>query len=160
MDTRDKRRLIETFPGLPPGAGIYELEDGSHAFFNCAPGGPLPDPEELVDFDPFYQVVDPDNSRIQFDINHAFYKTLKNALLSAGKDIDSIATEEELYDTISIRGLGYAIQIYIEAKWRNRKPKTLQQALTKAIILNDITLAQEIRAKIKKRNSIGLRRIK
>ena len=34
------RKLIQTFPGTPSGAGIYLMRDGKRKFFNCAPGEP------------------------------------------------------------------------------------------------------------------------
>ena len=49
--TIEYRRLIQTFPGLPEGAGIYEMSNGSKRFFNCAPGRPsqmMPDYEAIL----------------------------------------------------------------------------------------------------------------
>ena len=71
------RRLIKTFPGLPLGAGIYELEDGTQKFFNCVPNGPLPNPEDLVDFDYPYTVTDSKTGQISFNKEDPYYHRLK-----------------------------------------------------------------------------------
>lgn len=154
------RKLVKTFPGLPEGAGIYELSDGRTQFFNCGPGGKLPDPESLPDFEGFFQVTNVTTGEIAFVETDPFYKTLKNALMSAGSSIDNIKTEDQLIHTLSRKGYGEHISFYIRQKWQNRTPKTLDQAIAKAIFSNNDEQYQALIEKRNAREKIGLTRIK
>lgn len=154
------RKLIKTFPGLPEGAGIYELDDGTTQFFNCAPGGKLPDPESLPDYEGFYEVTNVTTGEIVFIETDPFYKTLKNALMSAGASIGDIKTESQLVHTLSRKGFGEHIGYYIRQKWQNRTPKTLHEAIAKAIFSDNEDLYQKLTKKLNAREMIGLTRIK
>lgn len=154
------RKLIKTFPGLPEGAGIYELENGSTQFFNCAPGTECVDPDALPDFEGFFEVTNVTTGEIVFVETDPFYKTLKNALMSAGVSIEAIKTEDQLMHTLSRKGHGEHINYYIRQKWQNRTPKTLDQAIAKAIFTNNDEHYQELMEKRNAREKIGLTRVK
>jgi len=157
-DTED-RKLIETFPGLPEGAGIYELPDGSTKFFNCAPGTVLADPDALPDFEGFFEVVNDTTGEIRFIESDSFYKTLKQALMAAGSSIERIKTYEQLMYALSSKGFGQQITRLIKEKWRNRTPTTTQQAMSRAAILGDTEEAAKQRKKLERRRSVGLKSV-
>jgi len=154
------RKLIKTFPGLPEDAGIYKLPDGSTSFFNCGPHTELTDPELLPDFEGFFEVSNPETGEIRFIHSDPFYRTLKNALLSAGTDINDIKTEDQLMHTLSNEGQGGHISHFIQQKWINRKPTTLQQSMARALIIDDWDLYWELKKILQRREASGLTRVK
>ena len=154
------RRLIKTFPGFPDGAGIYELDDGSTKFYNCAPGKECVDPSALPDFEGFFEVTNVTTGEIVFVETDPFYKTLKNALNSAGANINDIKTKDQLMHTLSQDGLGAHITYYIQQKWQNRTPTTLRKAMSRALFINDMELYKKLKAKLERRETIGLTRVK
>lgn len=154
------RKLIKTFNGLPEGAGIYEMPDGSQRFFNCAPGQPAAEPEDMPCYETFYEITNPDTGEIRFIEPDPFYTTLKQALMAAGKDIQDITTEAQLDHVLSVDGYGNHIKTLIEQKWLNRTPKTTRGALTRAIILGHHDEAQQLRDILDRRERLGIRAVK
>ena len=109
------RKLVETFPGLPPGAGFYD--DGY--FYNCAPGQE-PQDIDYGNVDVFYS-VDPHTNEIIYDTDHPCYTATKNGLELAGYKLENIKTVEELEYVSHIRRGGWAIYEFLTLLENNRE---------------------------------------
>lgn len=148
-----ERKLIKTFPGLPEGAGIYEHEDGSQCFYNCAPGQP---PQAIHhEVPPPYYSVNADGS-LTFDKAHHRYQYIKAALKGVGIDLDEVKSEEELEHFTSAKGYGAVIYEYLRQQDIQRKPKTLMDKINRAIALHEFEEADRLIDLLERKNELGL----
>ena len=84
--------------------------------------------------DPHYE-FDEQSGLISLNTQHRFYKLERNVFLLKNIDIDSIKTFEEYCDYTTI--FRYEIQAAFHEYIKNKKPKTIENKLTRSLILGE-----------------------
>ena len=146
-----QRILIESFPGLPEGAGIYRLPDGTERFFNCAPGQ---SPQACSGPETYYRIIDPTSGAIEFVIHDPEYRWLKNGLKLAGVDIQSIKTETQLDGLLSTQVLGTFLGDLRRTQILNRPARSLNDRYMRALAAGDIDELNRLSARKKIRQQL------
>lgn len=148
MDNKT-RKLVKTFPGLPPGAGIYD--DGK--FYNCAPGRS----SQAIDHDDdcFYS-TDPISNKLTYKRNHPMFKNVQGGFNLAGINIDDVTNVSLLERLMSKDMLGDYIAEFITIKQMSRRSNATYQKMIKARLQGNDALADRLSDFLQRRQKIGL----
>ena len=107
--------------------------------------------------DPHY-IVDEQTGRITFDTQHRYYKLESKVFSSNGVNIDTIKTIEEYFE--HTKAFRYEIQAAFHEYIRNKKAGSLENKLTKSLILGDTDEVKRLDHLINKINKAHLKVIK
>lgn len=107
--------------------------------------------------DPHY-IVDEQTGRITFDTQHRYYKLESKVFSSNGVNIDAIKTIDEYFE--HTKAFHHEIRAAFHEYIRNKKPGTLENKLTRSLILGDKEEVARLDLLINKINKANLKVIK
>lgn len=115
------------------------------------------DDPTLLPPDTYYEIINPATGEIRFNKDDPEYRVLKQALMTAGFDIDTIQTEDELNDVLGPSRYGHHISVFRAARRAAKAKTSLEWALLHAVATGNLREADRLRKKLKRRNALGLR---
>jgi hypothetical protein len=104
-----------------------------------------------------YEVINPETGEIRFIKDDPFYHTLKQALMTAGVDIDAVKTEAELNDLLHPARYGNHVVMFLHARHAALAKKSVVHAALHASEIGNYAEAERLMAILRRRRELGLR---
>ena len=112
--------------------------------------------DDTIDYCGHYRIVDEYTGEIAFNEDDPVYQSLKTVLLNMGEDIHKVKTIDELKEIEMTPRYFYQFDLFLTRKYHQMKPKTLEEAMVRAVIIGDRETADHLREKWGRQKAMGL----